>query len=84
MLRISLLARAGWHEKAILRLAASAERGSEHPLGNAIVQSAVKRGLMLVEPQQFEAITGQGIIAMVGKNGSYWVKCPLFQRGIIR
>lgn len=52
-------------ENDLLRLAASAERGSEHPLGNAIVQSAVQRGLTLTEPQQFEAITGQGIIAMV-------------------
>jgi len=52
-------------ENDLLRLAASAERGSEHPLGNAIVQSAVQRGLTLTEPQQFEAITGQGLVAMV-------------------
>ncbi|MEN8220254.1 MAG: heavy metal translocating P-type ATPase [Pseudomonadota bacterium] len=53
------------NEDEILRLAASAERGSEHPLGEAIVQSAKKRGLSLHEPQQFEAISGQGILAMV-------------------
>jgi Cu+-exporting ATPase len=52
-------------ENDLLRLAASAERGSEHPLGNAIIQSALERGLTLTEPQQFEAITGQGIIATV-------------------
>jgi len=55
----------GLDENEILRLAASAERGSEHPLGEAIVQSAKKRGLSLHEPQQFEAISGQGISAMV-------------------
>jgi P-type Cu+ transporter len=55
----------GWDEETILRLAASAERGSEHPLGQAIVQSALDRGLSLTEPQEFEAITGEGIIATV-------------------
>jgi len=55
----------GLNEDEILRLAASAERGSEHPLGEAIVQSAKKRDLSLHEPQQFEAISGQGILAMV-------------------
>ncbi len=53
------------NEDEILRLAASAERGSEHPLGEAIVQSAKKRGLSLHEPQQFKAISGQGILAKV-------------------
>ena len=55
------------NENDMLRLAASAERGSEHPLGEAIVKSALKRGLSLVEPQQFEAISGQGILATVDK-----------------
>jgi P-type Cu+ transporter len=54
-----------WNENEILRLAASAERGSEHPLGKAIVNKAIEKGLSLTEPQQFEAITGQGIIATV-------------------
>jgi Cu+-exporting ATPase len=49
----------------LLRLAASAERGSEHPLGMAIVQAAQERGLKLAEPQAFEAVAGQGIIAVV-------------------
>ncbi|MDM8564629.1 heavy metal translocating P-type ATPase [Candidatus Halobeggiatoa sp. HSG11] len=52
-------------EDEILRLAASAERGSEHPLGEAIVQAAIDRQLSLAEPQQFEAICGQGIVATV-------------------
>ncbi len=48
-----------------LRLAASAERGSEHPLGAAIVQAANERGLILAEPDSFESIAGHGIRAMV-------------------
>jgi Cu+-exporting ATPase len=52
-----------FNKKEILRLAASAERGSEHPLGEAIIQSA--KGLPLAEPQQFQAISGQGILAKV-------------------
>ncbi len=48
-----------------LRLAASAERGSEHPLGEAIVREAQARGLSLSEPDQFEGIAGHGIAATV-------------------
>ncbi|RKZ41480.1 MAG: hypothetical protein DRQ41_08180 [Gammaproteobacteria bacterium] len=60
-----IVGQAGLSENEILRLAASAERGSEHPLGEAIVQSAYQQGLSLVEPQKFEAISGQGILATV-------------------
>ncbi|MEZ4708143.1 MAG: heavy metal translocating P-type ATPase [Caldilineaceae bacterium] len=49
----------------LLRLAASAERGSEHPLGESIVRSARERGLMLSEPSGFEGIAGHGIAATV-------------------
>jgi Cu+-exporting ATPase len=49
----------------ILRLAASAERGSEHPLGEAIVRAARERGLALAEPEGFEALGGRGVVAQV-------------------
>jgi P-type Cu+ transporter len=49
----------------ILRLAASAERGSEHPLGEAIVRAAQEAGLKLSEPTRFEGIAGHGIRAQV-------------------
>ena len=52
-------------EAAILWLAASAERGSEHPIGEAVVRSAQARGLSPVEPSQFEALAGHGVIAQV-------------------
>ncbi|MBN1991826.1 MAG: copper-translocating P-type ATPase [Anaerolineae bacterium] len=49
----------------ILQLAASAERGSEHPLGEAIVRAAQQQGLSLSEPAAFEAIAGHGVSAKV-------------------
>ena len=48
-----------------LRLAASAERGSEHPLGEAIVRAANEQGLSLSQPTDFEGIAGFGIRARV-------------------
>ncbi|HEY1407663.1 MAG TPA: copper-translocating P-type ATPase, partial [Promineifilum sp.] len=48
-----------------LRLAASAERGSEHPLGAAVVRAAEERGLALAAPEAFEAFSGHGIAAMI-------------------
>ncbi|MCI0850189.1 MAG: copper-translocating P-type ATPase, partial [Chloroflexi bacterium] len=52
-------------EDELLRLAASAERGSEHPLGEAIVQEAQGRGLSLAEAIDFQAVPGHGIEAQV-------------------
>ncbi|MCL5107785.1 MAG: copper-translocating P-type ATPase [Chloroflexi bacterium] len=49
----------------LLRLAASAERGSEHPLGEAIVARARERGLALAQASEFVALPGQGIAATV-------------------
>jgi P-type Cu+ transporter len=57
----------GWQggESELLRLAASAERGSEHPLGEAIVAAAGARGLQLTDPAGFSAQAGHGIAANV-------------------
>ncbi len=55
----------GLDETGLLMLAASAERGSEHPLGAAIVRAANERAIALKEPQRFEAIMGQGVRAVV-------------------
>jgi Cu+-exporting ATPase len=49
----------------LLRLAASVERGSEHPLGEAIWAEATNRGLALAEPSGFRAQAGQGVEAQV-------------------
>ena len=52
-------------EHDILFYAASAERGSEHPLGDAIVRAAKDRGISLEQPALFEAFPGYGIMASV-------------------
>jgi Cu+-exporting ATPase len=51
----------GHDELEVLRLAASLERSSEHPLANAIVQGAEARGLTLVAPADFESVPGMGV-----------------------
>ncbi|HZY64279.1 MAG TPA: heavy metal translocating P-type ATPase [Rubrobacteraceae bacterium] len=55
----------GLSEEDLLRLVASAERGSEHPLGEAIVEGARGRGIGLADAEQFEAVAGRGIKAQV-------------------
>jgi P-type Cu+ transporter len=55
----------GMEESAFLRLAASLERGSEHPLAAAIVKGAAERGLKLAEAQNFEYLTGKGVAGEV-------------------
>ena len=52
-------------EREVLRLAASADQGSEHPLADAIVEAARERGLALAKPEAFESSTGIGVRATV-------------------
>jgi len=52
-------------QNEILRLAASVESISEHPLAEAIVEGAKARGLVLGKPEEFEAVPGHGVIARV-------------------
>jgi P-type Cu+ transporter len=59
----------GMHEEELLRLAASAERASEHPLGESIVRTARDRGLPLADLEAFEAVSGGGIRARVEGRG---------------
>lgn len=54
-------------EEELLLISASAEKGSEHPLGEAIVNSAAERNLSLLPSEKFEAIPGEGIEATVGQ-----------------
>lgn len=56
----------GFDEATILQLAASLERGSEHPLAAAIVRGAEARKLELVSPENFDSRTGRGVVGQVG------------------
>ncbi|MDX1576219.1 MAG: copper-translocating P-type ATPase, partial [Kiloniellales bacterium] len=56
---------AGLDQTALLTLAASAQRGSEHPLARAVQRRAEEEGLALVDPGAFEALPGRGLKAQV-------------------
>ena len=56
-----VVAAPGFTNDEVLRLAASLDQGSEHPLADAIVQAARAQGLQLVKPQSFESGTGIGV-----------------------
>ena len=60
------LAIAPLREDDVLRIAATIDQGSEHPLANAIVDAARSRGLPLAKAEQFESTTGIGVRAVVG------------------
>ncbi|MBI4355383.1 MAG: copper-translocating P-type ATPase [Candidatus Omnitrophica bacterium] len=60
-----VVSRDGLSAEEVLRLAGSAERGSEHPYGVAIVQQATAKQLILATPDQFQALPGLGVKATV-------------------
>ncbi|MCA0455889.1 MAG: cadmium-translocating P-type ATPase [Chloroflexi bacterium] len=60
-----IIALNGFAQADLLRLAASAERGSEHPLAEAVVKAAEQEGLKPAQPQSFESLSGRGIRAFV-------------------
>jgi len=62
---VSIVAATGFQETEILRLAASVERASEHPLADAIVRSAKERNLDLVKVDEFDSPTGKGATGKV-------------------
>jgi Cu+-exporting ATPase len=62
---VAVRAASGWTENDLLRLAASLERGSEHPLGAAIIAAAKERGLQLISAQDFDSPVGKGIVGTV-------------------
>ena len=55
----------GLSEDELLRYASSAEKGSEHPLGEAIVVAGVERGLELFEIESFKSVPGEGIVTLI-------------------
>ena len=58
---VAVLPEPGHEEAEVLRLAASLERGSEHPLAEAIVRGAEERSVVMTEASEFEAVTGKGV-----------------------
>jgi P-type Cu+ transporter len=74
----------GFSKDDLLRLAGSAERGSEHPLGQAVVKAAQDASIALVQPGNFNAESGRGIRAMVD-NRDILVGSPRFmgEQGLV-
>jgi len=62
---VTVQAEAGFTEDEILRIAASLERASEHPLAEAIVQGAEEKGIDLVKTNHFQSVTGKGVTGEV-------------------
>ncbi len=62
---VSVFAKQGFDEDSNLRLAASLERASEHPLAEAIVQGAEERGVELTQAEDFQSVTGMGVTGSV-------------------
>ncbi len=62
---VSVVTANDWQEQKLLRLAASLERGSEHPLAAAIVSGAQERGVELTKTEDFASITGKGVTGKV-------------------
>jgi P-type Cu+ transporter len=58
---VSVTVTGSFDEKTLLRLAATLERGSEHPLAAAIVNGASERGVALADAEAFESVTGKGV-----------------------
>jgi Cu+-exporting ATPase len=80
---VSLVAAPGQDESALLRLAASLERGSEHPLAAAIVQGAAARGLHLAGADAFQSLTGKGVQGVVdGHKVAIGIGSLLAQEGV--
>ena len=62
---VAVLPNDGHDEAEVLRLAASLERGSEHPLAEAIVSGAEERGIEFAKAENFEAVTGKGVKGII-------------------
>jgi Cu+-exporting ATPase len=66
-----VIATNGFTEEQVLQVAASAETGSEHPLGQAIVQAAHEKGLAISDVKHFKAITARGVEGLIDEQHVY-------------
>ncbi len=63
---MSVFAIGGETEERVVRLVASLERGSEHPLAAAVVEAAQANGMSLIPAEEFRSLTGRGVVGRVG------------------
>ena len=74
----------GWRDEELLQLAASLERGSEHPLAHAVVTAAKARGLTLADATGFDSITGGGVRGSIGGKAVLIGKSELLEKENVR
>lgn len=80
---VSVVSSEGFDESALLRMTATLERGSEHPLAAAIVNGSAERNIELGETTDFESITGKGVRGKVdGRNVALGNRALMTQLGI--
>jgi Cu+-exporting ATPase len=63
---MSVVAVGGETEERVVRLVASLERGSEHPLAAAVIEAAQANGLSLMPAEEFRSLTGRGVVGKIG------------------
>ncbi len=63
---VSVLVAEGWDERRVMDVAAALEKGSEHPLGAAVMGWAQANGVFVGDVEGFEAVTGEGVTGKVG------------------
>ncbi len=74
---------AGFAEEEVVRLAASLEKASEHPLAAALVAEAERRGTTLFDSQTFQSVTGKGVLGFVeGKQVAVGSQALMDEQGI--
>jgi Cu+-exporting ATPase len=76
---VSVVTTPPWEESTVLLLAAALERGSEHPLADAIVLGAQSRGLKMPESRKFNSIPGKGVVGVVDDHDLALGNFRLFQ-----
>jgi Cu+-exporting ATPase len=76
---LSVIALEGFNESDVVRLAASLERASEHPVAEAVVKGAQEKGLALASVTDFRSITGMGVTGIVEGHGVALGSPILFQ-----
>ncbi len=73
----------GTEEKELLSIAGAVEKGSEHPLAQAIVKGVEERGIESAQAQDFNSITGKGVVAKVnGKSIAFGNKALMVDKGV--
>lgn len=81
---IKIIPSSNWQENDLLQVAASLEKNSEHPLAQAIVQSAQQRNLEIPKTEQFTSITGQGVSGIINGKKAWAGSSQFMEKSLIR